>query len=594
MIEDSDAFDEDLNVDGKLALFLKGKVKGKYLVTASYDSERRPSETAGVVARSKLFTNLDPDAYYPVYGDGSSINFEASDTQDEYFLLVEWDESFAKWGSFHTDIPLYNRTLHGGSIHYESVDKTKFGEAKHELQGFVARSFQDSKHDELLATGGSLYYTSERDIIEGSEKIKVEVKDRVTKTVLQTFHLEEEKDYEIDYESGRILLSEPLSSTSFSYQSSILSNDVERGSIVFLVVDYEFKTLNAFRRSAYGVKGSTHLGDHIKVGGTYIEEEKFQKDYTLEGGEVGFRLNEHTDLSVEVHESTSVQNVNTTSIDGGLSNTIDNDSLDERTSEGDLIRIQGKTKLFDKTSLDASFTDQEEGFSSTGNAALSGSRIYQGSLLHPLEEDLTLGLSHITQESEAGEREVNRGDHRIHTTTASVNKAWEKIDLRVEHQHQAIERPLPNFVFKGTRELEEHDLSGVRVGYRFDKGNQVFGGGQVSYQGRDNNQVFFGGQFRVFEDTSLVFREVIGNSGDHTSLNLIRVRDPHTQESMGITKNQDGSLNWNQGLAMRVNDKSKMYVKHDYSPPRKVLDTVTLNQRKRDSLKEPKVRLRAF
>jgi len=59
--------------------------------------------------------------------------------------------------------------------------------------------------------GGSLYYLNERDIIEGSEKLRVEIRDRLSSRTIYSYILNEEVDYQIDYDTGRILLRKPLS-----------------------------------------------------------------------------------------------------------------------------------------------------------------------------------------------------------------------------------------------------------------------------------------------------------------------------------------------------------------------------------------------
>ncbi|MFP2913521.1 hypothetical protein ACLESD_52740, partial [Pyxidicoccus sp. 3LFB2] len=66
-------------------------------------------------------------------------------------------------------------------------------------------------HEELRATGGSLYYLGAVSVAEGSELVRVEVRDGVTGLPLGERHLVRGRDYDIDYFSGRILLARPLS-----------------------------------------------------------------------------------------------------------------------------------------------------------------------------------------------------------------------------------------------------------------------------------------------------------------------------------------------------------------------------------------------
>ncbi|MDO9027621.1 MAG: hypothetical protein Q7U68_02010, partial [Candidatus Roizmanbacteria bacterium] len=71
-VQQDDKFKEGFYKEGKLAYYLKGKIKGKYLITSSLDTDRE---------RKELFKVIDPKKYYPVYGDASSINYDATDTQ---------------------------------------------------------------------------------------------------------------------------------------------------------------------------------------------------------------------------------------------------------------------------------------------------------------------------------------------------------------------------------------------------------------------------------------------------------------------------------------------------------------------------------
>jgi hypothetical protein len=70
-INSNDGFEEELNeisaskdgkrnITGRAALFLKGKVKGEYLLTLAYDSDKDKNQ--------RLFRDIRPDEYYPVYG----------------------------------------------------------------------------------------------------------------------------------------------------------------------------------------------------------------------------------------------------------------------------------------------------------------------------------------------------------------------------------------------------------------------------------------------------------------------------------------------------------------------------------------------
>jgi hypothetical protein len=66
-------------------------------------------------------------------------------------------------------------------------------------------------YEEFHATGGSLYYLGTSAVAEGSELLRVELRDGVTGLPLAERTLVRGRDYEIDYLAGRVLLARPLS-----------------------------------------------------------------------------------------------------------------------------------------------------------------------------------------------------------------------------------------------------------------------------------------------------------------------------------------------------------------------------------------------
>jgi len=521
MVSQDDNYDEGLKADSKLALYLKGKIKGKYLIEMSIDTERRPSRRGRAYQMRKLFTNLDPDKYYPVYGDASKIDYAANDTQDELYLLIKWDKSLIKWGAFNTDIPLYNRTLQGANIVYKSVKQTKFGDSKTNINAFYARAYQVSAHDEFIGTGGSLYYLRHTPVIEGGEKVRVELRDSVSKETIGISLLTEEKDYEIDYDTGRIILKKPLSSVNYNYSASIISNDILNGSRVYLVVDYEYESTNSIRREAYGIKASRWIGNYIKIGGTYIEEEKSARYYKLTGGDSTIKINKDTEVTAEYDRSEETQLSGAYSIDAGLSySTIANTANDNKT--GSSFNIKGKTKLFNNTDIDIGYSRADPSFSATNTITTQGSSVYTGSVLTRLRKNLTIGIKHLTQEIKDAVLAANlTGNNKVHTTTASLNYLPDKWDIRLEYQHQEIDNPFINYTYSGYRQLMDDDIIGGRIGYKLTDRIHPYIGGQAGINGYTNNQGYIGIEYQISDNTYLRIKETAGNLGNSTLLGLV-------------------------------------------------------------------------
>ena len=122
-INSNDGFEEELNeisaskdgkrnITGRAALFLKGKVKGEYLLTLAYDSDKDKNQ--------RLFRDIRPDEYYPVYGDSAAKGFDAQSTSKLY-VRVDKGRSYAMYGDYVTrtendeglSLGQYNRSLTG-------------------------------------------------------------------------------------------------------------------------------------------------------------------------------------------------------------------------------------------------------------------------------------------------------------------------------------------------------------------------------------------------------------------------------------------------------------------------------------------------
>ncbi|NNF15207.1 MAG: OmpA family protein, partial [Gammaproteobacteria bacterium] len=112
-----DRYEENFLVEGRLAFYLKGKVRGKYLLTAQLDTEEEQLSNILEKLSDKdpraIFRRLDPDRYYPVYGDDSTTIMD-TDSIGKMYFRADWDNSRAVWGNFHTgftgtELAQYNR-----------------------------------------------------------------------------------------------------------------------------------------------------------------------------------------------------------------------------------------------------------------------------------------------------------------------------------------------------------------------------------------------------------------------------------------------------------------------------------------------------
>lgn len=353
---DGDKFDEDFLLNGRLAFYLKGKVKGKYLITAQADTRERELEHLfdGFMDKDPrdVFRRLDPDRYYPVYGDDSRV-YRDVDTQGKFYVRVDWDKSQAIWGNFNTGITgnefaQYNRSLYGAAINWRSIDATELGESKKQVKAFASQAQTAFGHNEFLGTGGSLYYLRNTDILPGSQKVVLETRDNTTGRVEQTMELKEGVDYEIDTIQGRIILSKPLSQISRQGVNSIIRDRPLDGFDNILMVDYEYlPTGFSSEDTTVGGRAKIWLGDHVAVGGTMIDENRAGDDYELKGVDLTLQAGRGTYLKVESASTKSNQAGSYFSDNGGFSfaEIAPEPSTNNPTKKGDAFSVEARANF---------------------------------------------------------------------------------------------------------------------------------------------------------------------------------------------------------------------------------------------------------
>lgn len=324
-----DHFDEEVFVDGRIALYAKAKIRGRYLLTAQLDSTEDELRNFGDNLEREdprgLFRQLDPDRYYTVYGDDSTTVSDV-DTQGAFYVRLDFDRSSVLWGNFNTDMvdtefTQFNRSLYGAKAQLRSTQTTRFGDTKRALTVFGSEAQSAAAHVTFAATGGSLYYLKHTDIVEGSEKVWIEVRRRDSEVVLDREVLIEGRDYEVDALQGRIILSRPLSQVVSDRSNRIIRSAPLEGDNVFLLADYEYVPERfAADDLTAGGRGSLWLGDHLGVGVSKVIDERAGTDYDLEGADVTWRAGRGTYVRAEFARSEAQQNLaNFVSADGGLS-----------------------------------------------------------------------------------------------------------------------------------------------------------------------------------------------------------------------------------------------------------------------------------
>ena len=318
----ADSFDE-VKTEGRVALYLKGTVLGKYLITAAFDSgsseiDKLFSEIDSI-ENERLVTNLDPDTIYPVYGDDSSLVYD-TESQGKLYLALQGEQLEAVVGNYalnFTDAELttYQRTLYGTRAEWNSARKTTENQSVMEAELFVAQVNQVPVRDEIGATGGSLYFLSQTDIVQGSEQVSLLVHDQHTGLLLQRITQQRNVDYDIKYREGRIWFTRPISSV--IADGTLIGSNLLAGNPVTIQVDYE-TPVDGLEAGISGARFKRRFVDgRWVIGGIHVADDGGSGQYTLNGIDVEINF-ETARIVAEYAQSEGTDSLTFRSDDGGL------------------------------------------------------------------------------------------------------------------------------------------------------------------------------------------------------------------------------------------------------------------------------------
>lgn len=272
-------FDSDLGDDARVALYAKGRVLGRFLVTLAYDSAKQKDD-------QRLLGTIDPNAYYTVYADGSDRQFDAS-SREKLYLRIETATFYALYGDFMTGfdqtvLGRYQRTATGAKA------EGRFG-ALH-AQGFAAEIATHYTHDEIQGNGlTGPYRLSNRNIVVNSERVAIEVRDRLrSEIVIKRQELTRYIDYDIDVLAGTISFKEPVLSRDFDLNPQ------------FIVIDYEVDDTSGNSAMNAGVRADYTIGgDILRIGVTGLTDKGDGDRTDLGAIDLRARFNGTTEIRAE-------------------------------------------------------------------------------------------------------------------------------------------------------------------------------------------------------------------------------------------------------------------------------------------------------
>ncbi len=571
-------YDNDSWADGRLAFYLNGKFGEDWSLTASADTREDAIEDLFTNFLDKtpdsLFRRIDPDYHYPTFGDDSSVD-ETAPTLGKFYAKLDKGDSHALWGNFRVgyvdnELALVERGLYGGNLHYESESTTGFGEKHLQVDGFAADPGTVASREEFRGTGGSLYFLRTQDILTGSERVRIEGRDKDSGLVTSVVNLTPVLDYDVDYLQGRILLSEPLTSTvddKLLVRSQGLSGDE-----IWLVVQYEHSPgFDNVDTLAAGGQAHYWLNDFIKLGVMASRSEEDDIDSNLYAADLTVRKSAQSWLKLQAGRSEGLVSSTLRSDDGGF-RFLGIDSLDLTKADGNAYRADVVIEFADflesgqgQSSVYAQHLDA--GYSAPGLTTLTDTLQFGGTFRIPFAQQLYLagkadslvqqdGLETHAQELDVGYQLTNhwslstgaRNDHR-HDDSRFVPQTQQqgrRTDAVVEVAYDSNSRwrsyGFAQATLAKSGDRDENRRAGVGGAYRINE--RMLLDGEVSY-GDLGIAAKLGTRYKQSEGTERYLSYVFGDEQAENGL--------HTSRGSLIS-----------GLRSRLSDSASVYVEDRY------------------------------
>ena len=368
---------DDYSATGRAAMFLKGKVRGDYLLTLAYDSDKKGE---------RLFRDIEPGEYYPVYGDSSAKGFDAQSTSKLYVRLDK-GRSFAMYGDLKTQIDnddgiklgQYNRTLTGVKAQYEDSNTR--------ITAFAAETSSSQRVNETRGLGISGPYPLAKDfnaVLENSETIEVITRDANNSgLIIRRQTLTRFADYEIDPISRSLYLKAPIASQDFD------------GNPIYLRVTVEVDE-GGENYWVGGIAAKQQLNNKVAIGGSYINSDDPLNKEELASINTVMKFSDRLKLVAEYAKNKS-ENPNYQA-----SNQINVSELKNNDAKGDALRIELNYDDKKRTRAKAYYNNADEGFV-TGASPITAGRTESGiNVTHTLANKKTaLKLEGIHTEEHA-------------------------------------------------------------------------------------------------------------------------------------------------------------------------------------------------
>jgi len=574
-------YDYDSNADGRLAFFVNGKFGDHWKLTASADTREGSLKDifSNFMDKSPdaLFRRIDPDYYYPTFGDDSTVE-EMAPTMGKFFVRLSDGDNHGQWGNFkvgymNNELAQVDRGLYGANLHYQSDATTGFGEQRFAADVFAAEPGTVASREEFRGTGGSLYFLQRQDLLAGSERVRIELRDKTSGLVTGVLNLTPSLDYDVDYLQGRIVLTEPLAST--ADDNLLVRSNALSGDEAYLVVRYEY-TPGFGDIDAMSMGGQAHywFGDYVKVGATSNVNEEDDVDNNLYAADLTLRYAAESWFKVQKARTEGLVSMPLVSDDGGFEfNSYDPASFVNAEAEAyraDISLSSNELLSYGNSQLTLYVQDVDAGYSAPGLTALTDMRNWGGTFSMPIAETFSLSAKYDSLEQEQGlETEVQEVNLGYQASYHWDVKAGYRTDTRTDRS------PVVGL----TQEQGERNDAILQFGYDSKSTWNAYGFVQdtmsVSGNRQENARAGIGGSYRMSERLRVdaeVSNGDLGEGGrigtnylhsDRTSLFLnYALENERTDNGLRSGRGSEGNLV--AGVKSRIADSTSVFLEERY------------------------------
>ena len=279
------------------AFFLKGRLFDKTLLTLRHDSALNTDDG--------LFRSVEPDEFYPVYGDQSERGFDAR-SRGKTFAKLERGSSYVVFGDVAFDasasalqLGAFQRTLEGAKAHLEAGRLT--------ADAYVGQTDTGQIVLEIPAQGISgPYDLGFGEVIENSETVELLTRDRNQPgVILSTERLGRFSAYTVDYFAQTLVFNRPIP-----------SRDVDLNP-VSIRVTFETPQGEGDDYWLFGGEVELALTDRLSTGFRQLTSdgpEGSEDDRTVRAAYVAAQLGERGRVEVEAAQSIDPQDETGTAI----------------------------------------------------------------------------------------------------------------------------------------------------------------------------------------------------------------------------------------------------------------------------------------